>query len=373
MATTDSQAVFELRPMGLADMLDAVIRLYRHNFGILVRIAAVIFVPLGLLQVASTAAAVGGIDMEAPTPTMTVPMMTVLGGAGLVVYFLLFLLSMPIMQGAMAKAVAQANLGEKTSVKDAYRFALRRWARLLGATILYGLVSLAVVAVPLIPAAVLIGGAAFAGDAAGPQFGIAGILTGIVGMLIAMVLSIWVTFKLVFGPLAVVLEDQAPVEALRRSWDLTNGHWVRVVATLFVIGLLTAALTYMVAIPVQIAGALVQVSSPAGGQALAAAGTVVAQLFLQPIQIVASVLLYYDLRMRKEGFDLVMMAEMIGEPELAVRTPNGVARPASALYGMETAPPPPPTPAIEPAPEPPPPLPNGATNEPGDTDQLSRP
>ena len=60
MAAVESSAVFELRPMNLADMLDAVIRLFRHNFGILVRIAAVIHVPLGVIYIASMAAAVGG-------------------------------------------------------------------------------------------------------------------------------------------------------------------------------------------------------------------------------------------------------------------------------------------------------------------------
>lgn len=77
------------------------------------------------------------------------------------------------------------------------------------------------------------------------------------------------------------------------------------------------------------------------GQALVNALSAVGQLVVQPIQIVGTVLLYYDLRMRKEGFDLVMMAEAIGEPQLAARTPEGIARPTTLLYGSEPPPPPP--------------------------------
>ena len=103
MAAVESSAVFELRPMNLADMLDAVIRLFRHNFGILVRIAAVIHVPLGVIYIASMAAAVGGIDTEEP-PT-DLPWATMIGGAGVILYVILMMLAMPIMQGAMAKAL----------------------------------------------------------------------------------------------------------------------------------------------------------------------------------------------------------------------------------------------------------------------------
>ncbi len=353
MASDRSEAVFELRPMNLADLLDAVIRLYRHNFGILIWIAAVVHVPLGLLQIVSAALAMESLNPQAPNPAITPT--AVVGGVGYVLYALLLVLAMPIMQGAMAKAVGRTHLGEEASVGGTYRFALRRWGSLLGATLLYGLANLAVIAIPLIPAGVLIGGAMLS-DSGGAGFGVAAAVAGLVGALVAFAASIWVTFKLIFGPLVVVLEDRRAVEALRRSWDLTNEHFIRVAATLFVVSLLTAILTYIVAIPVQFGGAALQTVSPAGGQALSGAGMVIAQLILQPIQIVASVLLYYDLRMRKEGFDLVMMAEAINEPQLATRTPQGEAKPAAALYGSDRPPPAPPPP------------PNGEDNEPTDTD-----
>ncbi|MGI5816718.1 MAG: glycerophosphoryl diester phosphodiesterase membrane domain-containing protein [Armatimonadota bacterium] len=177
-------------------------------------------------------------------------------------------------------------------------------------------------------------------------------------MMVASAAWTVVLIKLFFGPLTVVLEDRGAAEALGRSWRLTSGHFIRVALTMLIVIVLTVVLTYIVVIPLEIGAVALQMIAPAGGQALSASAMVFAQLFLQPIQIIATVLLYYDLRMRKEGFDLVMMAETIGEPELATRTPQGTARPAGALYG--TPPPPPP----------PPPTLNGATNEPADRDHV---
>jgi len=337
-------AVFELRPMNLADLLDAVVRLYRHNFGDLIRIAAVVHVPLGILQIASSALAYGSFDVESPSPTINVSM--VAGGIGMVLYWLIFLLTMPIVQGAMAKAVAQSHLGEETSVIGAYRFALRRWFSLLMATLLQGLVHMGAAIVPLLPAAAIFVQGVIASGGDMPNIGVAVIALGILGVLVSTVIWTIVFVKLFFGPLTVVLEDRGAVEALTRSWTLTGGHFIRVALTMFVVIMLTAVLTYVVVVPAQLGAILLQSVSMAAGQALMGACVTVAQLLLQPVQIVATVLLYYDLRMRKEGFDLVMMAETIGEPQLAVRTPEGEAKPASALYGhdMPTVHGPPPAP-----------------------------
>ncbi len=357
MATSDagarSDAVFELRPMNLADLLDAVVRLYRHNFGDLIRIAAVVHVPLGILQIASSALATAGLDFESPTPNISVSMIA--GGAGMALYWLLFFLTMPIVQGAMAKSVAQSHLGEATSVMDAYRFALRRWFSLLMATLLQGIAHIGSIVVPLIPAGVLAAHGVIATGGEMPAFSITLIVLALVGLLVGTAFWTIVFIKLFFAPLTVVLEDRRPVEALGRSWSLTGGHFIRVALTMFIVIMLTVVLTYAVVIPAQLGSFLLQSISMVGAQALMGASVMVAQLLLQPVQIVATVLLYYDLRMRKEGFDLVMMAETIGEPQLAVRTPEGHAQPAAALYG----------PAADPSP-----TPNGADNEPRDSDHI---
>lgn len=338
MATGGSEAVFELGPMNLADLLDAVIRLYRHNFGTLVRIAAVVHVPLGVLQIASSALATGGLDFETPSPTIGTS--TLIGGLGVIIYWVLFFLTMPIVQGAMARAVAQSHLGEETSVGEAYRFALRRWFNLLVATLLQGVAHVAAVGVPLLPVGVVIGADVFASGGGLPDFGIRTLVLGLAGILGALAVWTVVFVKLFFGPLTVVLEDRGPVESLSRSWGLTTGHFVRVALTMFIVVMLTVVLTYIVVIPAQLAALALQVVSAVGAQAVSGAAVMLTQVLLQPVQIVATVLIYYDLRIRKEGFDLVMMAETIDEPQLATRTASGEARPAGALYGS-----PPPAPA----------------------------
>jgi hypothetical protein len=331
MGAGGSDAVFELRPMNLADLLDAVVRLYRNDFGTLVRIAAVVHVPLGVLQIASSALATGGFDFETPSPTIGAS--TLIGAVGMGVYWLLFFLTMPIVQGAMARAVAQSHLGEETSVAQAYRFALRRWFNLLMATLLQGLAHVAAVALPLLPVGVLIGADVIASGGGLPEFGIRTLVLGLVGIFAALAVWTVVFVKLFFGPLSVVLEDRGAVESLSRSWTLTGGHFVRVALTMFIVVMLTVVLTYIVVIPAQLVALALQVVSAVGAQAVSGAAVMLIQVLLQPVQIVATVLIYYDLRIRKEGFDLVMMAETIGEPQLAVRTPTGEARPVDALYG----------------------------------------
>ncbi|MFW6437919.1 MAG: hypothetical protein ACOCZ7_02790, partial [Armatimonadota bacterium] len=265
--------------------------------------------------------------------------------------WLLFFLTMPIVQGAMAKSVAQSHLGEETSVMAAYKFALRHWFSLLMATLLQGLVHIGVIVLPLLPATAIFVQGIIASGGEMPNVGVLLIVLGLVGLLVGTVIWTIVFVKLFFGPLTVVLEERRAIESLARSWTLTNGHFIRVALTMFIVIMLTVVLTYAVVIPAQLGALALQTVSMVGAQALLGASVMVAQLLLQPVQIVATVLLYYDLRMRKEGFDLVMMAEMIGEPQLAVRTPEGEAQPAAALYG----------PAAEL-----PPTSNGANNEPGD-------
>jgi hypothetical protein len=112
----------------------------------------------------------------------------------------------------------------------------------------------------------------------------------------------------------VVLEPRSPSAALSRSWELTRGSRWRI----FGLGLTLLVLLY---IPVVAVTGLVAVILPqAAGErfgpaslstisAIAIGGVV--QMFIYPLFYCVLTVTYYDLRVRKEGFDLELLASAL--------------------------------------------------------------
>ncbi|TDJ55075.1 MAG: hypothetical protein E2O47_04950 [Gemmatimonadetes bacterium] len=118
---------------------------------------------------------------------------------------------------------------------------------------------------------------------------------------------------LVISTQALVLEEnRSPIEAMGRSWQLTKGFRWKVLALVVV----TAIIVFIPSI------ALVSVASflatePAVltdlsiGWSLALVLGAVVQLLLYPLMYSVLTVLYYDLRVRKEGFDLEVLAQAL--------------------------------------------------------------
>ena len=97
---------------------------------------------------------------------------------------------------------------------------------------------------------------------------------------------------------AVMVEGKGPGTALTRSWELVKGSWWRVFGVVIVFGLLPSLI--IVAIN-WIAGDLI---------------AVVGGVLVTPIVHVGTVLLYLDLRARKEGYTLEQLAsDMSASPD----------------------------------------------------------
>jgi hypothetical protein len=112
---------------------------------------------------------------------------------------------------------------------------------------------------------------------------------------------------------AVLVEDGGALASLRRSWELTRGARARVALLALIVAALTALL---IALP----RTLLDVLLPPGGaprfyQTLADGAVVAGRLFLAlcfPFQAAAFTVLYYDLRIRKEAFDLEARQRNLG-------------------------------------------------------------
>jgi hypothetical protein len=74
------------------------------------------------------------------------------------------------------------------------------------------------------------------------------------GMFFLIVPGVFVTVMLLVSTVACILEDRSPVEALKRSRELTEGNRWRVLGLVLILALLAAGLMLLVAIPTAAAG-----------------------------------------------------------------------------------------------------------------------
>jgi hypothetical protein len=210
---------------------------------------------------------------------------------------------------------ARAVLGRRTSIGQALRALGSLGAPLLGMLLLVALIGAACVAVPVL-----------LGFALGTVSAGLGLLVGLLGGLVGIVFAVHYSVSFSFGAPALVLEPQPVVGALRRSRWLVRGDWWRVFGTVLLSGLLVAALSLAVSLPLTVVR---PASTPANvlltdPQALAHPTTAVQIASVLVYAVVAglgtpfvvgvTVLLYHDYRIREESFHQTLYA-MSQEPD----------------------------------------------------------
>ena len=141
------------------------------------------------------------------------------------------------------------------------------------------------------------------------------ILTGLLVM-VGFILFVIPGFILLCGlvlafPVLVLEKDTSANAALSRSWALTRGSRWRIFGLLVTLGLLLY-------IPIIALTTLATIFLPSGEPGSAATGGLVAlatagvvQLFLYPLFYCVLTVAYYDLRVRKEAFDLEVLAQTL--------------------------------------------------------------
>jgi uncharacterized membrane protein len=141
------------------------------------------------------------------------------------------------------------------------------------------------------------------------------ILTGLlvmVGFLLFLVPGIVLLCGLILAFPALVLEPGSTASgALSRSWALTRGSRWRIFGMLLTLGLLL----YVPIVALTALAALVLPDAPTGsvmsGGLIGLVMAAVVQLFLYPLFYCVLTVSYYDLRVRKEGFDLEVLAQTL--------------------------------------------------------------
>lgn len=326
------QPTLRLRPLTLSDLLDATFRIYRKHFVTLIATVAVLQVPLLIVQILlDTLLGVRGIQglqdltealagfnpqfdsfndlpLGAVVPYFAVSLLLTLAQA---------LFVHQLVQGALTSAVADSYLGRPITIGGAYGRVLPRLPALLGAGLLLGLLGFVVVGVALgvvAGLAVLLAAAVGTSNLRGGSAVAVGILLALLFLAIffAIVLATsLVLVRFVFFVQAAVVERLGPLASLRRSWRLVRGSYWRVLGIVFLLLLLV----YVIAgFPAGIIGGAIGLIFPdpirdfALRQSLTTLVGYVGQIVVLPLQLIAYTLLYYDMRVRKEGYDMELLA-----------------------------------------------------------------
>jgi hypothetical protein len=274
-------AAFEIRPRRATELVDASFQLLRRFYPQLLTVSAIAMSPGVFLRIILRD------KLSDPTAIMS-NRGTSLGAVALST------LCIAIADAVLIVAASEGYLEGTVDLGRALSAGASRLGSVIAAVILRYLMIAVVFVAPFIGIA---GAAASMSQAKTALIGI---------MAISSLFAVWFGIHLALRtfavPAAVLLEDLGPLEAIGRSWRLSkNCAW----HIFFSLGL-AFVLYFIVALIATTIGAMLLSNSLAG---ILSAILIIP---IYPLLAVVSTLLYYDLRIRKEGFDLQMMSKDLG-------------------------------------------------------------
>ena len=313
------RGLIPLHPLSFGQLLGASFGVIRWNAKATIVPALLIgLLQSGLLLGGAAAFAFGAIDrvQRAANDADRAQILAGVIGGGVafsLVAVVITVFTSALLQGMLVTVVARAALGERVGIGQALRAALKRVLPLIGVALLLG--ALQVVALGLL--ALLVFAIAQAGDTGV----VLAVLTAVVGGLLLVVAYAFITIKLTTVPSTIVLEGLGVFASIRRSWVLVRGRFWRTFGLLALVVVMVSAASQLVTLPFSVlGGALGGLLFPNAGTDSAdlqssivpllistvpgtAVGVLVAGIG-QVAQVGAVVLVYLDLRMRREGLDL---------------------------------------------------------------------
>ena len=337
-----------LQPLGLGTILSASLLVLRRNprptFGLSLLIMSLVTVGSLVLVGIVTFAGVERTLSASESDAATIEAGT---NAGLILsaFFAvaLSLVGGAILQGIVSLEVARGTVGERLRLRGLWNAAKGRigaligWSALVMVAVFIGIAVVAGVSVLLFTF----------GDTAGIVFGV---LTMLGGFLIAGFLAAWLGTFFAFVPSALMIERLPLMLAIRRSWSLVRGNFWRTLGILLLIMVIVNIVSSVVTAPLSVIGGLgVGLLNPTGNEEAGIVGfivlyivTIVVSVVISAVTIViqaaAPALLYIDMRMRKEGFDLELARFVearnagdlsVPDPYLTLDSSPSRAKPAS--------------------------------------------
>ncbi|MGE0352060.1 MAG: hypothetical protein AB7Q69_02380 [Gemmatimonadales bacterium] len=291
-----------LRPLSIGELLDRSLFIFRRRFAVLLIITLIcLAIPLALsARTLARLGNVGSLEQAASTSAM-------LAGFGdLLIYSLLFFVLNSVANAAIVFVVSEAYLGRAMGAGAALSRTLRVAAPVIVLAILQQVILLAG-AVVLIPVSLL---APAAGTVSGTSLGLA-----VGGFILYQAVELFLAVSIFVSLPALVLEPDAnPIGAMGRAWRLASGNRWRILGVLMVLGVIT----FLIFIAMAVVAGVIAGAASAGAEtgtmgAITLAVMVILWVLVFSLVYCLQTVTYYDLRVRKEGFDLELLAANMSE------------------------------------------------------------
>ena len=269
-------AQLDLRPLSLGEILDRTFSLYRRHFVLFLGITAIPQLLILAMNVARTMLAKTPIAVaQPPAEQWQSPVSSGLmafGVVGVIVGVVIYLVAYLFAQGGTVFAVSELYLGRTTTIGASLRRMRGELGSLFGVIILNGLATMGATIFFVIP-------------------------------------GIYVACRLIACVPAALLEDLGPRSSLERSFKLTKDFAGRsfVIFVLYFILLYAAVLLFMFPFLLAAGVAAKDPGMLRFWLAMSQVGNFLAAVLVGPFLTIATAVFYYDLRVRKEGFDLQLM------------------------------------------------------------------
>lgn len=288
------------RPLNIGEIIDRSFRLYRKNPGLLLMTVAVLLIPTGIVNTLVNGSAlltnlqmVGGPFLDAPASAAVVIPQFLSGLWSIVAA----LLSFVAMLAVTYQAIGLLH-GKTPSTGTSLKHAMSRIWAYIGLVLLQGIVLFLVI--------------------------LAGTILVFIGMMSANeIVSIFMMVLfgiIVFGAVlfffarwavampAMIDQELGPVEALSYSWSVTKSHVWRTILFSILMGLLSMVVLVLPA-SLMTLFSLAFIDTPVIFVTIIGSIEQIFNIIWMPLQLIATVIFYFDLRVRNEGYDIAMRVE----------------------------------------------------------------
>ncbi|MBC5805870.1 MAG: hypothetical protein DLM53_03555 [Candidatus Eremiobacter antarcticus] len=311
--------MLHLRPLPLGELLDRAFHIYFRHVAAFTGLVAVVLIPTAIAQYFQTkdifdvylSMIQQAMHSPATPPDPSKLARLHVADSWTFIALAIVFLGFPLSNAAVVLGVTRAYLGLPVRFAECYRMALKRWFRMIIllfvwiAVVVVGLFALVLV-MGALSAVIVAAGAFLRGtSAAAVLLAVFLVVVGIVT--IGVMAMLYLAFALSF--IALVVEKSDPIKAFASAFSRIFGGK-------------QAKRAFALAITLILVNFAAQLLGAGSGMLLAYYGkspalyvilASLAQMFFYPFAIVAVSVFYYDIRIRREGFDLQILMQRLTE------------------------------------------------------------